>query len=674
MAIVYEHVRNDTNEVFYVGIGENNKRAYSKYNRNPYWHNIVNKHGYTINIIHTDISWKYACEIEKELIAKYGRKNLGLGNLVNCTDGGFKLNPNERRKLTYEECKKVVSKYESYSELYNQDVSVLMKIQKKGWNELISHWELPFSTINIKWTYERCKEEIKKYKYLKDLQSTSLLASIRRNGWYNELTVNLIRELHPPYTKEEVIESALKYKTRNDFRIGAPGQYASAKRLGIMSEAISHMGISLINKQYTKQEILNSASKYTNQRDWSNSEPSIFRCARGYSKLKNSEEDKAFFRECISHMQYISKPNGYWTYEKAKEVALKYKTLKEFRENLEDASVYKIICKYDWRELLEHMEFGVKPKGYWTYEKCKEIALKYKSLTEFSTAKNDCTAYAVIRKNGWNELLKHIKKKMTLKKRHIYAYEFHQNKVAYIGLTCDIRRRHEQHLGVELNRKKSPVLLYIEESGETPIHKVLTRRPLNEQNAPQKEDEWVKKYKQDGWIMLNKAKAGSLGRTYKWKYEMILKIAQTCKTMKEFNKNIPHWNRKNITEEQLHDMTKNLTNETTTWTHDNCKEVAIKCRNKSEFQKKYSGAYKYAIRTHIISNFFPHTQNDLKKIEFNDYDKCIEIALKYNKVNDFKREHNGYYRAACNNGWMGEIKKAYQDSKLIYHTKPNSST
>jgi hypothetical protein len=88
MAIVYEHLRNDTNEVFYVGIGENEKRAYSKYNRNPYWHNIVNKHGYTINIIHTDISWKYACEIEKELIAKYGRKNLGLGNLVNCTDGG----------------------------------------------------------------------------------------------------------------------------------------------------------------------------------------------------------------------------------------------------------------------------------------------------------------------------------------------------------------------------------------------------------------------------------------------------------------------------------------------------------------------------------------------------------------------------------------------------------
>jgi len=88
MAIVYEHLRNDTNEVFYVGIGEDEKRAYCKYNRNLYWNNIVNKHGYTINIIHNNIYWEDACEIEKELIAKYGRIDLGLGNLVNMTDGG----------------------------------------------------------------------------------------------------------------------------------------------------------------------------------------------------------------------------------------------------------------------------------------------------------------------------------------------------------------------------------------------------------------------------------------------------------------------------------------------------------------------------------------------------------------------------------------------------------
>jgi hypothetical protein len=88
MAVVYEHIRNDTNEVFYVGIGKKEKRAFSKHGRNPHWKNIVNKVGYTVNIIHKDIDHKEAKKIEILLIEKYGRKNLGLGNLVNMTDGG----------------------------------------------------------------------------------------------------------------------------------------------------------------------------------------------------------------------------------------------------------------------------------------------------------------------------------------------------------------------------------------------------------------------------------------------------------------------------------------------------------------------------------------------------------------------------------------------------------
>jgi Mg-chelatase subunit ChlI len=88
MAVVYEHLRNDTNEVFYVGIGEEEKRAYVKANRNPHWKNITNKIGYTVNVKINDATWDEAIQIEKYLIAFYGRKDLGLGSLVNMTDGG----------------------------------------------------------------------------------------------------------------------------------------------------------------------------------------------------------------------------------------------------------------------------------------------------------------------------------------------------------------------------------------------------------------------------------------------------------------------------------------------------------------------------------------------------------------------------------------------------------
>ena len=84
---VYSHLK-PNGEVFYIGIGKTEKRAYSIRNRNKHWHNIVNKYGYSVEIVTTCKSWEEACEIEKYLIKFYGRKDLGLGTLVNMTDGG----------------------------------------------------------------------------------------------------------------------------------------------------------------------------------------------------------------------------------------------------------------------------------------------------------------------------------------------------------------------------------------------------------------------------------------------------------------------------------------------------------------------------------------------------------------------------------------------------------
>jgi hypothetical protein len=92
MAILYQHRRKDNNDIFYIGIGKSKNRAYSKINRNKYWHNIVNKIGYEIDILIDGCTWKQACEIEKDMISSYGRYDLGLGLLVNMTDGGEGIN------------------------------------------------------------------------------------------------------------------------------------------------------------------------------------------------------------------------------------------------------------------------------------------------------------------------------------------------------------------------------------------------------------------------------------------------------------------------------------------------------------------------------------------------------------------------------------------------------
>ncbi len=84
---IYFHINPLKNEVFYVGKGHG-KRAYCKYKRSKLWNNIVNKYSYIIDIVETGLTKEEANLREKFYISKIGRRDLGLGPLVNHTFGG----------------------------------------------------------------------------------------------------------------------------------------------------------------------------------------------------------------------------------------------------------------------------------------------------------------------------------------------------------------------------------------------------------------------------------------------------------------------------------------------------------------------------------------------------------------------------------------------------------
>lgn len=84
--VTYRHIRLDTQEVFYVGIGDS-RRPYSL-NRTKHWHRIVNKVSYRVEIVKENISWDEAVLWEKSEISKIGRLDLGTGPLINLTSGG----------------------------------------------------------------------------------------------------------------------------------------------------------------------------------------------------------------------------------------------------------------------------------------------------------------------------------------------------------------------------------------------------------------------------------------------------------------------------------------------------------------------------------------------------------------------------------------------------------
>lgn len=84
---VYIHYTKDTKEIFYVGKGKNN-RAYSKAQRNKFWWNIVNKHGYNCKILYSCLSEEKAFLLEKELIKNLKSLNLARANIHEGGTGG----------------------------------------------------------------------------------------------------------------------------------------------------------------------------------------------------------------------------------------------------------------------------------------------------------------------------------------------------------------------------------------------------------------------------------------------------------------------------------------------------------------------------------------------------------------------------------------------------------
>ena len=111
--VVYLHRKKTEGTIFYVGMGEQN-RAYSTHSRNKWWTNVYKKHDRVVDIVAKDLSIDDAYELEVFLISELGRKDLGLGNLVNLDNGGKGATghiptQNARNKLSKRLSKKVIN-------------------------------------------------------------------------------------------------------------------------------------------------------------------------------------------------------------------------------------------------------------------------------------------------------------------------------------------------------------------------------------------------------------------------------------------------------------------------------------------------------------------------------------------------------------------------------------
>lgn len=207
MAYVYRHIRLDKNIPFYIGMGieddNDYKRAYSKYNRNIYWHNIVKKYGYDIEIVLDYIPTNEACKKEIEFIKLYGRKDTKTGTLVNMTDGGEGklgfVHTDEIRKKISIACKGIKRSEELKAKMRGRVVSESIKQKIRATSKMVRQRNYP----NI-------LEIINDYK----AQILNLTQIMQKYGLGKNTITRLMKrndiELNTEYQKENISKEQLE--------------------------------------------------------------------------------------------------------------------------------------------------------------------------------------------------------------------------------------------------------------------------------------------------------------------------------------------------------------------------------------------------------------------------------------------------------------------------------
>lgn len=226
-------------------------------------------------------------------------------------------------------------------EARNKEGEVLEEYVKKGWKALNKTKTGSLgSYLHGYWTKERCMEEGRKYKTIKEYQrgNQSSYYAARVNGWLKEFTW-FEHRTHPSgyWNYDRCKEEAMKYVFLMDFRNNSQRAYQVAK-------------------------------------------------AKGWIK------DYSWLKRQLS-------PKGYWdNYDNCFQEAKKYDSRISLYHGChaayESARKNKWLDDYFWFKYKKQ-----KPKGYWVYETCFEEAKKYKSRKEFSDKCN--RAYLVSLTNGW---------------------------------------------------------------------------------------------------------------------------------------------------------------------------------------------------------------------------------------------------------------------------------
>ena len=292
----------------------------------------------------------------------------------------------------------------------------------------------------------------------------------------------------------------------------------------------------------------------------------------------------------------------------------------------------------------------------WTFEACKEVALKCRTKTEFAKTYNG--AYQAAKKRKWmSDISGHMIVLGNRYNRCIYVYEFPDNS-AYIGLTCNIEERDKAHTK-KGEKSKSPVRDHMIKTGLTPKLIQLTDY-IDCLKASEEETNWANIYKTNGWILLNKVPTGTLG----WKNSFYTK--EKCKEILlsyEYQRDVVknHSNLINLCKvhgwhASIIKKLKLKTNRNNHWNKERCAKIVKTVSSISELSKKNKTAYNAVCRNRWNSELTAHLEGAKKPSGYWDNKElCIELASKSRNITYFFRNFRAAHAASKRNKWLDEF-------------------
>ena len=344
------------------------------------------------------------------------------------------------------------------------------------------------------------------------------------------------------------------------------------------------------------------------------------------------------------------KPKGYWDNEINIEKAAKdCETRTEFQNRYQTA--YKKALEINktklgfFERITKHMP---KPKSMFPYteEELSDIASSAHTKTEFRTKFKAASQVALkidkINPGFYDRITAHMVPLGSKRKRMVYGYFFPKNNAVYVGLTYNIDKRNKQHLVTDIDEKKqTTVAKFFNETQEKPELVKFTDY-IDVQEAQKKEGEYVDKFKNTGYLILNKVKTGGLGHGLKYTNDELTQLLSNIFNYKDLY--TKHYSLYKATkrrgEEFLHSVTKHMDRNQINWSEDLVKQYAKDFETKNQFRIAFPGAANYAERHSFWDELFPK--------EIPSPEEIIKVAVEYDTQNDFRNAHPQLFTHATN--------------------------